>query len=100
MSAVCEQYKGQLAIGKVQMDVITKALDNRGLLEVEDDGTYHHAVYADDLLAITIAEGQAVQMEEVVRSWQDEGWPVLDDDEFSDEDGKGLLESGNTSFLN
>ena len=92
MSAVC----------KVQMDVVMKVLDNCGLLEAEDDGAYHCAVYVDELMALTIAEGQAVQIQEVVRSCRDEGWPDLEDDEFSDEDSKlpftGLLSSDDSIF--
>ena len=102
MSTVCEQYKGELAVSEVQMDVVTKVLDNRGLLELEDDGAYHRAVYADELVALTIAEGQAVQIQEVVRSRRDEGWPDPEDDEFSDKDSKlpftGLLSSDDSVF--
>jgi len=68
-------------------------LDRRGLSDIEDDSGYHHAVYADELVALTIAEGQTNQMKEVVdsrASWSD-------DDESSDEDRKllftGLLSS-------
>ena len=68
-------------------------MDRRGLSDIEDDGGYHRAVYADELVALTIAEGQTNQMKEVVdsrASWSD-------DDESSDEDRKllftGLLSS-------
>lgn len=103
LSAICEQHKGELAISEVQMDVVTTVLDRRGLMDAEDDGAHYRSVYADELAALTIAEGQAVQMEEVVKS-RAESWPVSDDDddEFSDEDSKlpftGLLSSNNSIF--
>ncbi|KAL4071993.1 hypothetical protein J3A83DRAFT_4188063 [Scleroderma citrinum] len=68
LSAVYEQYKGELAIGEIQMDVVATVLDSCGLLEAEDDRAYHHTTYADELATLTIVEGQAVQMEEVIQS--------------------------------
>jgi len=68
-------------------------LDRCGLSDIEDDSGYHRAVYADEFVALTIAEGQTNQMKEVVDSWA--SWS--DDDESSDEDRKllftGLLSS-------
>ena len=93
LSAVHGQREGELAVAKAQLDILEELLDRRGLSDIEDDGGYHRAVYADELVALTIAEGQTNQMKEVMDSWA--SWS--DDDESSDEDRKllfmGLLSS-------
>jgi len=93
LSAVHGQCEGELAVAKAQLDILEELLDRHGLSDIEDDGGYYCAVYADELVALTIAEGQTNQMKEVVDSWA--SWS--DDDESSDEDRKllfmGLLSS-------
>lgn len=98
LSAIYGQREGELAVTKEQLDVLEELLDKRGLSDVEDDSGFHRAVYADELVALTIVEGQTNQMKEVVESrvsWRD---PDLGDEESSsDEDRKlpfmGLLSS-------
>ena len=67
------------------------------------DSRYHHAVYADELVALTIAEGQVDQVKEVVDSRARPIWPNLDDESSGeDEDNNipftGLLSSDDSVF--
>jgi len=102
--AICEEYKEELSVSEVQMNVVAMVLDRCGLTEAEDDRAYYRALYTDELTALTISEGQAIQMEEGVQSWV-ETWSVLDipdDNEFSNEDSElpftGLLSSDDSVF--
>ena len=84
-----------------QLDVLNKFLDYRGMSDVEDDGGYYRAVYAEELVALTIVEAQMNQMEEVVHfrdMWSGDGNEDEDGDEDEDADVPftGLLSPGNS----
>lgn len=98
LAAVHGQQEGILAVTDTQLQVLADLVDDRGLSDVEDDGGYHRAVYADELVALTVAEEQVNQMKEVVDSRAHPIWPDLNDDSLSeDEDNNvpftGLLSS-------
>ena len=87
--AIYGQCKGELAVTKEQLDVLKELLDGRGLSDVEDDGGFHCAVYTDELVALTIVEGQTNQMKDVVESRVSWSNPDLRGEESSsDEDRK------------
>ncbi|KIM50450.1 hypothetical protein SCLCIDRAFT_145480 [Scleroderma citrinum Foug A] len=97
LSAIYGQHEGELSVTKAQLDILEELLDGRGLSDIEDDGGYHCTVYADELVALTIAEGQTNQMKGVVDSRASWTQHVGDHDESSDDDSKlpftGLLSS-------
>ncbi|KIM52796.1 hypothetical protein SCLCIDRAFT_32375 [Scleroderma citrinum Foug A] len=97
LSAIYGQHEGKLSVTKAQLDILKELLDGHGLSDIEDDGGYHRAVYADELVALTIAEGQTNQMKGVVDSRASWTQHVGDHDESSDDDSKlpftGLLSS-------
>ena len=66
---------------------------------MEDDGGYYRAVYADELVALTIVEAQMNQMEEVVHSrdmWSGDGNEDEDEDEDAGVPFTGPLSPGNS----
>ena len=103
LTTVHGQHEGALAVTNAQLQLLAELLDDRGLSDVEDDGGYHRAVYADELVTLTIAEGQVDQVKEVVDSWARPIWPNLDDESSGeDEDNNipftGLLSSDDSVF--
>jgi len=103
LTAVHGQHEGTLAVNNAQLQLLAELLDDRGLSDMEDDGGYHRAVYADKLVALTIAEGQTNQVKEVADSRAHPIWPDLDDESLGeDEDNNipfmGLLSSDDSVF--
>lgn len=52
------------------LEMLKGALDGLTMEETEDDVGFYHAVYADELVALTVAQGQVNQVESVV-DWGD-----------------------------
>ncbi|KIM57483.1 hypothetical protein SCLCIDRAFT_28821 [Scleroderma citrinum Foug A] len=103
LTAVHGQHEGALAVTSAQLQLLAELLDDRGLSDVEDDGGFHRAVYADELIALTIAEGQTDQVKEVVDSRAHPIWPDPDNESLGkDEDNDipfmGLLPSDDSVF--
>ena len=73
------QHQGVLALSSAQLDMLSKILDDHGMSDMEDDGGYHHAAYADELIQLTITEGQMKQVNKVMDSWGK--WMDHDDDD-------------------
>ncbi|KAL4073272.1 hypothetical protein V8B97DRAFT_2005927 [Scleroderma yunnanense] len=103
LTAVHGQHEGVLAVTNAQLQLLVELLDDHGLLDIEDNGGYHHAVYADKLIALTITEGQANQVKKVIDSQAHPIWPDLDNELLGkDEDNNvpftGLLSSDDSVF--
>ena len=103
LTTVHGQHEGALAVTSAQLQLLAELLDDHGLLDVEDNGGFHRAVYADELIALTIAEGQTDQVKEVVDSWAHPIWPDPDNESSGeDEDNNipftGLLSSDDSVF--
>ena len=49
-------------------------MDEHNLDNIEDDGGFHCAMYADELISLSIANGQITQMQEAVLLWP--GWSI------------------------
>ncbi|KAF9244645.1 hypothetical protein BU15DRAFT_71608 [Melanogaster broomeanus] len=57
-----------LEVAESQLSFLRRVLDKRQLGETKDDAPYYHAVYADELVALTIAGAQVEQMEQVIEA--------------------------------
>ena len=68
LSAIHMRQEERVAVTDEQLDVLALLLDERGLSDVEDDGGYHHAMYAKELNALMVAQMQAIWMEGLVQS--------------------------------
>ena len=66
--AVKEDHEAGLSISDTQLDILKHLMDERSLDNIEDDGGFHRAVYADKLISLSIANGQITQMQEAVLS--------------------------------
>ena len=91
--AVKEDREAGLSISDAQLDILKHLMDERSLDNVEDDGGFHCAVYADELISLSIANGQITQMQEAVLSrpgcWSipsAEDSSVLGSDDLDEED--------------
>ncbi|KAL4068544.1 hypothetical protein V8B97DRAFT_2008821 [Scleroderma yunnanense] len=97
------KHEGALAVTNAQLQLLAELLDDHGLSDVEDNGGYHHAVYMNKLVTLTIAKGQANQVKEVIDSWAHPIWPDPDNELLGkDEDNNvpftGLLSSDDSIF--
>ena len=103
LTAVHRQHEGALAVTSAQLQLLAELLDDCGLSDVEDDGGFHRAVYTDELVMLTITEGQTDQVKEVIDSRAHPIWPNPDDESLGeDEDNDipftGLLSSDDSIF--
>ena len=103
LTAVHGQHEGALTVTCAQLQLLAELLDDHGLSDIEDDGGFHRAVYADELVALTITEGQTDQVKEVVDSRAHPIWPDPDNESSGeDEDNNipftGLLSSDDSVF--
>ena len=85
LDVIQRQHQRALALSSAQLDLLSEILDDREMSDVEDDGGYHRAVYADELVQLTIAEGQMKQVSEVMDLR--EKWMDNDDNNDQEEDG-------------
>ena len=58
--ALKQEVSDELSMNEEELDCIRNVLGGRGI--TEDDIEFHHAVYADELVALTIADLQLAQM--------------------------------------
>ena len=95
MDVIQRQHQGVLALSSAQLDLLSKILDDHGMSDMEDDGGYHHAAYADELIQLTVTEGQMKQVNKVMDSWGK--WMDHDDDD--DQEDGFLEEDHNVPFM-
>lgn len=92
LDVVQRQHEEELATSSAQLDLLSDILDGRGMSDVEDDGGYHCAVYADELVQLTIAEGQMNQVTEVMDSRSK--WRGDEDEDRSSEEDRNVPFTG------
>lgn len=101
MNEVLIEAEGNLDNTKSQLPLLRQVVDKHTLEEARDDRVYYHAVFADELMALTIA---GTQMELFLQAWTMQGdssnaalWLSHSDSNSSDsEPFTGLLSSNDT----
>ncbi|KAF8444454.1 hypothetical protein L210DRAFT_3642698 [Boletus edulis BED1] len=68
LSAVKEEQDAGLAISSAQLNDVTSVMQARGLQNIEDDGEFYRAAYADDLITLSISNAQLNQARECMLS--------------------------------
>jgi hypothetical protein len=94
LTEVLKDNQGNLAITESQLALLMHIVDECRLEDVKDDVSYYHAVYADELVVLTIADVQVGQMEQV--SEGDTSLSSSDDGLADEELFTGLLSSDDT----
>lgn len=99
-SAVYARQQEQVAVTDEQLNVLAVLLNERGLSDIEDDGSYDRAAYAKHLEALMTAQMQVIQMEELVQSRV--SLPCQDDNALastgSSHDGDATSDEGSVPF--
>lgn len=70
LKGVLTEAQGNLDDAESQLSLLRQVVDERGLEEARDDAEYYHAVFADELVVLTIADGQVEQMEFALKTRQ------------------------------
>lgn len=66
LSEVHAENQDALATAESHLELLMQIFDQRDLQDIKDDVAYYHAVFADELVALTIADAQVEQMDEVI----------------------------------
>ncbi|KAN0073652.1 hypothetical protein V8E55_012129 [Tylopilus felleus] len=61
LNALREEQVSRLAVSTAQLESVTSVMEGRGLDHIEDEGEFHRAAYADDLIALSISNAQLNQ---------------------------------------
>lgn len=68
LSAVKRHQENQLAVEESLLTIVKNTLSPRSLCDVEDDSGYYRAVFAEELVAVTLADTQLGQVGSVGQS--------------------------------
>ncbi|KAN0091490.1 hypothetical protein V8E55_005056 [Tylopilus felleus] len=68
LNALREEQVSRLAVSTAQLESVTSVMERHGLDHIEDEGEFHHAAYADDLIALSISNAQLNQVHECMLS--------------------------------
>lgn len=68
MNALRKEQVLRLAVSTAQLEIVTGMMEGCGLDHIEDEGEFHHAAYADDLIALSISNVQLNQIRECMLS--------------------------------
>ena len=100
LSAVYVRQNERVAVTDEQLNVLEVLLNERGLSDIEDDGSYDRATYAEELQALMVTQMQAIQMEELAQSRA--SLSCQDDNALastgSSHDGDAASDEGSVSF--
>ena len=69
LNALREEQVSRLAVSTAQLESVTSVMEGRGLDYIEDEGEFHRAAYADDLIALSISNVQLNQVRECMLLW-------------------------------
>ena len=58
LSAIQQHEENQLAVEETLLKTVKNVLSLHSLHELEDDSGYYHAVFAEELVALTVADTQ------------------------------------------
>ena len=64
LNAVKEEQESVLENCRAQLESVSNVMETRGLQNLEDDGEFYRAAYADDLIVLSISNTQLTQVRE------------------------------------